>query len=133
MCWHGVSQLLLSLGTWEPHRDSEVAQRRLLQQDGDSWRQSPDQDAPATPIRLSVAVCRGEVLWGWSFKVQPCCQWGSKGHGGPGTALHHVPEPCQQPAGPQQLPRICASSRGTCSVLPVELCRRAGGHGEVLA
>lgn len=65
-----------------PPGDGTVARRLLLQWDGDSRRQSPAHGAPGTPdVGLQLQ------LWGWSFKVQPCCQWGSKGHEGPRNCL----------------------------------------------
>lgn len=92
-------------------------------------RQSPGQGALETPARFRVAVHHGEVLWGWRFKVQPCCQRGSKGHHSPGNRLHQVPEPRQLPAGPWQRPRSGTSAGGTHLLLTMELCQCPANRG----
>lgn len=69
-------------------------------------------------------------------KSSPAVSGDPKGMDVPGTALSHVPEPCQPPAGPRRLPWTCASAGGTCSVLAVKMCQHPatrGGHGKVLA
>lgn len=78
----------------------------------------------------------GKHFGAGASKSSPAVSGDPKGMEVPGTALCHVPERCQPPAGPRQLPRSCASAGGMCSVLAVKMCQHpatGGGHGKVLA
>lgn len=91
--------------------------------------------SPGHPSGLRWPSTVGKHFGAGASKSSPAVSGDPKGTGAPGTALHHVPELRQQPAGPQQLCRSCASAAGMCLVLAVEPCQcpATGGHGEVLA